>query len=777
MKIYRLCSLLIPVVLLTSCGVSKFIPEDEYLYTGAEINIEGPEDRKKEMAALESELSGLLRPSPNTSGLLGRPGLRWHYRVEKGKGNFITRFLNRRFGEEPVYLSDVNIERNREILLNRIENRGYFDARVDYRIDTIQKNKAALNLEIKAGPPWTIKSYQYEAISLPDTVDLVKTRLDSLLAESVTRSEIRPGMNYDLRTFRRERERITDELLELGYFFFIPDYLHFSVDTSAGDRKTDLFLQLKPRTPQQALLPYKISEITVFPDGTMRNGSPGVVPDTVVMENYKVISATHQFLPWRFDNYILFEKGDWYKRTASNQTRQRLFSIGAFGFVNVRHTKAQPLEGEDEEYGKLSTRINLSPTNRRNIRGELQAISKSNNFMGPLLSGEYKDRNTLGGGEQLTLGLRLGYETQVTGGSQTGLSALEAGIFGELSIPRIIAPINWKDNIQYRVPRTQIKVSYSILDRVSNYQLQSANLSFGYNWHANRFVYHSINPVALTFTRLTRTSDDFLEVLERNIFLQRSFEQQFIPGAEYTFTFNQLVDRRRARPYLIQFRTDIAGNLAALTDEIFNEEPKNKIFGREYARYLRFDLDARKYIRMGEDRRLIARIFGGIGIPLGNSLSLPYIKQYFSGGPNSVRAFRIRSLGPGSYAPAADDQSAFFDQAGDIRIEANLEYRFPLFSYLKGAVFADAGNVWLYNENASLPGGKFSSSWTDELALGVGFGMRLDIDFFVVRLDLATPLRKPWLEDGERWTSSWRPLKKSWRQDNLIWNLAIGYPF
>ncbi|TVR81253.1 MAG: hypothetical protein EA409_07060 [Saprospirales bacterium] len=753
---------------LSSCGINRYLPEGERLYTGAEFDLEAEVNRSTERKLI-SELSGVVRPDPNNVVLGGRPALRWHLRANSEKSNFLNRFLDRRFGEEPVLKSAVNIERNKVIILNRLENNGFFNASVRHEWDTSSTRKASLIYFIEAAKPFVIGTFQYEGGG---------RKIDRLIAASLEESLIEVGMRYDLAQFRRERQRILNFLLEEGFYFFTADYLHFSIDTTDGVSGLDVFLQIKEGIPEEALIPYRIRDITIFPDQTLRPGTePEPEVNRVELENYTVICRDLDFRPDRFENYLLFSPGDLYRKTASDRTRQRLFSIGAFGFVNVRHRLVDTTEVDGEKYGWLSTNIRLSPSNRMNLRAELQVVSKSNNFMGPLFTGEYRNRNLFGGGEQLNLGLRFGYETQVAGGRQSGLSAFEAGVFGELVFPRIIAPIRWKDNTQYGVPRTKIKMSYSLLNRVRRYQLRSLNFTYGYTWHGNRYAFHQINPIALNFTTLPKTSEEFQKILDGNPFLQRSFEQQFIPGAEYLFSFNQLLQQDRSRHILFQFRLDIAGNLASLVDGVFNDEKKNRLFRREYARYLRTDIDLRHYIRVGSEGRLVARVFAGIGIPLGNSLSLPYIKQYFSGGPNSVRAFRIRSLGPGIYRPEAIDGASFFDQAGDIRIEANIEYRFPIFGFFKGALFADAGNIWLYNENEAIPGGQFSSDWAEQLAVGAGMGVRMDLDFFVVRLDLASPLRKPWIEDGSRWNTDWRPLKKSWRKENLIWNIAIGYPF
>jgi outer membrane protein assembly factor BamA len=290
-------------------------------------------------------------------------------------------------------------------------------------------------------------------------------------------------------------------------------------------------------------------------------------------------------------------------------------------------------------------------------------------------------------------------------------------------------------------------------------------------------VYHEINPISINFVNLSRTSPVFEEILESNPFLRLSFEQQFIAGVTYSFAYNKLMDDERTHSIFFGANLDFSGAGLNLLNELVGSDNSNQFLGFNYAQYNKGDIDFRYYLRFSEESLIAARLFGGVGLPYGNSVSLPFVKQFFSGGPNSVRAFRIRSLGPGSYVPETADVGGFFDQAGDIRIEGNIEYRFPIASYFKGALFADAGNVWLVNENEALPGGEFSSNWLRELGVGVGLGLRVDVDFFVLRFDLSTPLRKPYLPAGERWERSFRFDEGEWRSENLIFNFAIGYPF
>ncbi|MEQ8530650.1 MAG: BamA/TamA family outer membrane protein, partial [Imperialibacter sp.] len=218
----------------------------------------------------------------------------------------------------------------------------------------------------------------------------------------------------------------------------------------------------------------------------------------------------------------------------------------------------------------------------------------------------------------------------------------------------------------------------------------------------------------------------------------------------------------------VTLNVDVAGNGLGLLNKLTSQTEKNTFLGLEYAQYYKSDINIQHYAYISKTQKLVTRLFAGFGFPYGNSVTLPFSKQYFSGGPYSVRAFRVRSLGPGTYYPNDDDASSFFDQAGDIRLEANLEYRVPIYSFLKGALFADAGNVWLTNENAALPGGKFTSGFIRELGVGVGTGLRVDIQNFVIRLDLAAPIQKPYLPKGERFGFDWK---------NPVLNFAIGYPF
>ena len=278
---------------------------------------------------------------------------------------------------------------------------------------------------------------------------------------------------------------------------------------------------------------------------------------------------------------------------------------------------------------------------------------------------------------------------------------------------------------------------------------------------------------------------EFSHLLDVNALLRRSFEEQFIIGMTYSFTYNeQIVEKKRNQTYF-NFNVETSGNTVSLVNNIFSEHkssPENpvELTGAVYSQYVRTDFDLRHFRKITQHSKIAMRLFAGFGYSYGNSSVLPYVKQFYSGGVSSVRAFRARALGPGVYI--RNDSTSlnfYFEQGGDIKLESNIEYRFDIISFLKGALFVDAGNMWLLRSNPALPGGTFdSSTFLKEIAVGAGFGIRFDANFFVLRMDLAFPIRKPWYALGDRWSlKEIKPWNSDWRSENLLLNIAIGYPF
>lgn len=753
-EIKFLIMLSIALVVLTSCSVQKHIPEEEYLYTGAKLEIE-KDKNIKEFKKVESELESVLKPDPNSKFLGVRWGLYFHYKAQNNP-NFITRFLNKKMGEEPVYESQVDLQHIREVLNNRLENQGFFLSDVSSEIIRNEKRKLSeARYKINVAEPYLIEDYILEADSLAIYKDI---------KESLEESIIEKGMRFNLNILKLERERIDRALKLKGYYNFNPDFLVFEADTNKYQmRKFDLSLRLKKEVPRVALVPYRLEKVEVHPNYTFGNRDNG--ESEMELNGKTYIQGEVFFKPHRLDPFILLKEDDYFNPDKSRYTSRRLGSIGAYRFINIQYELIDSLSTPEE--GALKANIYLSPMKKRNFRTEVQMVSKSNNFTGPGIVATLSNRNLFKGGEILNISINFGYEMQIASGNQEGLHTIQAGLQPELIFPRMLSPIPINTNFfKYSIPKTRISLDMQFQNRSELYSLIGTTATFGYLWNANRYVSHQFNPISINYLHLANTSPQFETILSENPFLRNSLDQKFIAGITYSFTYNGLIDQLRTHQFYFNTNLDVAGNLVNLFSGS-GDRPR-EILGLEYSQYAKIDADFRYHLRVGSAQKIAARLFAGIGIPYGNSEVMPFSRQYYSGGPFSVRAFRIRSLGPGNYnSDQSSGTGSFFDQTGNLKLEANLEYRFPIISFLKGALFADAGNVWNTKDNL-LTGGKFSSKFIDELGVGVGAGLRVDVQNFVIRFDLASPIHTPYLPEGERWYFDYK---------NPILNFAIGYPF
>src|SRR5690554_152809 len=743
------------LLVLQSCAVEKYIPEDEMLYTGATVEIKSDSIIKNE-SQLKSVLEEALLPKPNKKFLGMRVGLHYYYKMQKENPGFINRFFYKRFGEQkPVYKSDVKPYEVEEILLNRMENRGFFYSEITSEFKDNEENKeASVKYTVKAPKAYTIASYQLDSMPHPIYPEVKK---------SVAKTKLTKGMRFDLANMKMERERIDRELKQNGYYNFNSSFLIFEADTNQYDKKRfDLFLGLKKDVPKKSIIPYKISKINVYANYHVEDSIDNEV-ERFNEKNY--INSSSFFKSKYLDPFITLEEGQYYSPENSRNSARRLSTIGAYKFVNIQYKERDTVH--NDSLGILEANIFLSPLNKRALRVELQAVSKSNNFSGPGIALTYSNRNLFSGGETLNTTASFGYEMQVGGGSSSGKTSVDLGLKSELIFPRVIFPIKIdSDFFKYDIPKTKTSISLDYLRRTQLYTLLSGSAQFGYLWQANRYVTHEIIPISLNYTKPSNTTEEFQNILDANPYLKRSFEKQFIAGLNYSFTYNGMVNATKKHQFFINSTLDVAGNTMSLFAKEMDNGKKG-ILNLEYAQYAKVDADFRYHLNFGKEQLIAARLFGGYGYAYGNSDIMPYVKQYYSGGPYSVRAFRIRSLGPGTYSDEGNSQTNYFDQTGNIRIEANIEYRFPIISFLKGAVFADAGNIWNSDPNPVYEGkDKFTSSFIKEFGMGAGVGLRVDVQGFVLRFDFAAPFHDPSKNNGF-----------DFNVKETVFNFGIGYPF
>jgi hypothetical protein len=752
-------------ILLTACTGTRNLPAGEKLYTGAEVKLESEEKINRKLIKKTAETG--VRPSPNKVYLGIRPKL-WKYNIagESPKGK-LKKWL-KKTGEAPVLMRHVKPGATAAIIDAKLFNIGIFKSFTESAI-VEKKHTFKVIYTSQVHRPYRIKELSY---SISDD------KISNLILSVKDKSIIKPGDEYNLDKLRVERIRMDAFLKNNGYFYFNPDYLLFKADTSDVGRNVTLKLTLKDSIPPNAATVYHINQVVINQDYSLIERRSKNVNDTSRYENIMFIGKETQMKikPKVLLESVYLRKPELFSRLNHNITLNRLMSLGNFKLVQVGFS-----EKDEPEKGLLDVNILMTPLPKRTFRAGIDLVTKSNNFTGPQMSFSLLNRNTFRGAELLNLNMAGSFEAQLSGSSKN-LFSYSWNPQAELSFPRFLVPFHLKQTGSIYIPRTKFLLSYNYLKRVNYFDMRTLQFVYGFKWKENIRKEHELNPVDVSYTTVGNKSEEFLEILEANPFLKKSYEEKFIAGGNYSFTYNEQVVPGKKIQYFFHLLSEVTGNVFSLAkiiagEKISSENPAT-IAGSAYSQYAKISLDGRAYYNFPDKNRLALRFFTGVGKPYGNSSVLPYSKQFFSGGPNSLRAFQYNSVGPGTYYQNPDS-SSFSQLGGDVKVEMNAEYRFGIFRYLKGAVFAEAGNVWLLKSNPSDMGTPFEfSKFLGELAVGTGVGLRIDVSFFILRFDLAMPLKKPWLEEHNRWVIDEINLGSSaWRSENLILNVAIGYPF
>lgn len=762
-------TLFFTLLFLYGCSNLKYLEEGEALYVGGKVKVEDSLLSRKERKNLEKELEPLLRPLPNKKFLGLRPKL-YFYNIagEPKKDKGFRYWLRNKVGEPPVLFSQVDLEYNESILQNYAENKGYFKVRTaSDSTGTSRNRKVTAEYTVRPGKQYKIKSVTFPS----DSSELSKN-----IARLQRRSRLKVGDAYSLDNIKDERERIDTRLKEKGYYYFSPDFILVQVDSTVGKQEVDLIVKVKNETPERSKKIYKINETYIYPNYSLTADS--ISEDKSYAEKYKdltIIDTTKTFNPRIYDRTLYFKKGDVYNRTDHNLSLNRLVNLGTFKFVKNEFRVSDSIDDALDAY------YYLTPLPKKSIRVEVLGKTNSANYTGTELNVNWLNRNTFKGAELLTITAFGGMEVQVSGQNK-GYNVFRFG--GETSLiwPRFIAPFKFESGSGF-VPKTRALIGYEHQERQRLYTLNTFKGSFGYLWKENARKEHQLNLTEITYVSSGNVSAEYqaqidgTEETPGNPSLARVIEKQLIFGPTYSYTYTNTMRRRRTNTFYYKGSIDLSATATGLIMGGNSDNPK-QILGVPFSQFVKLENEFRHYLKLGSDSQLASRIIVGVGIPYGNSKELPFIKQFFIGGTNSIRAFRARSIGPGTYNPNVEESSFLPDQSGDLKLELNTEYRAKLFSIVHGALFVDAGNIWLMNDNENKAGARFSSKFIDEFAVGAGAGLRFDLSFLVLRLDLAFPLRKPYLPEGDRWViDKVRFGDPDWRKENLVFNLAIGYPF
>ncbi|MBL7883760.1 MAG: BamA/TamA family outer membrane protein [Bacteroidia bacterium] len=701
-------------------------------------------------------------------------------------------------GEAPVVYDSVLMNRSSVQIKSYLNSKGYFVSSVSDSVYYKRRKKAKVYYTINASAPYTINKVDYK---INDNLVQYYVYADS------SNSLIKKGNNYDEDVFQKERERITTELNNNGYYFFTKDYVYYVADTNIGNRKVNLTLGIKNNLKRFSAesdslvevphLRYYINNVYIQPDFVSKV-QDGKTKDTTAVDDYRFLH--HSKLKYKTKvllNATFVRKGELYQLKNVEDTYKRLSELKAFKSIAVSFVQARG------EY--LDCYIQMSPIFKQSYTIETEGTNTSGN-LGISGSLVYQNRNLLKGAEVLEVRLKGNIEAQrVNNQNSNQLSDLSNSnqqfntveIIPELNlyVPRFIVP--FKVNASKRSnPKTIFTSSYSF-QRRPDFTRNISNLSFAYSWRETTTKRHVISPFVANLVRV-ELSDQFKQRLFndiRDLYIINSYSNHVATSTRYTYTYNEQELKKIKNFKFLRINAESSGNIMRGAFDLINNIAPNtfemdtlgryNLFEIPFSQYLRIDGDYRFYYNPNEINKVVFRIYAGIGKPLKNFPSLPFERSFFSGGANGMRAWQSRSLGPGSYS---DNGEFLFDQLGDGQLEANLEYRFKLLKIIHGALFIDAGNVWLKEPNAARPGGDFQfDRFYKEIAVGSGMGIRADFNFFILRFDLGLKVRDPQFAEDKRWVIE-NIFDNEWKEQYRInhtgrnysffaFNIGIGYPF
>lgn len=623
---------------------------------------------------------------------------------------------------------------------------------------------------------YTVRKVAYEF----DSVSAIGKTLNRITRNWPAR---KVGQAYSLDDILGDRTRIDAWLKRRGFYYFDPNYIITLADTTIGHHQVDEVVKLKNSTPADAKKQFRINDIVVF-------SNYNIGTDTTLRylnrsskdSGYLIVDSAKIVKPVVFARLLGFKKGELYNINTHQLAMNRLSTLGMYKFVKLRFEETDTVKKPGYW---LNAYYYLTPATKKSIRFETSGFTKSNDSKGGEMSLNWSNRNLFKGAEVFNVKFYGSLEKQTSfkdsAGNNQNASIRRVGLQTSLTIPRIIAPVFFKTNPDF-LAQTKMQMSYEFYTRSDQYTLNSFNTSYGYIWRQSELKEHQLNILSFTYVRPTHITAAFQQALDTNVVLRRSIEKQFIIGSTYNYnysTLNNTTSKRRKHNFFLNANLDLSGNLIGLiTGADINAGKEKSLFGTPFSQYIRGEVNFAHYMKIGKDATLASRFIGGLGYAWGNSTTMPFAKSFFVGGPNDLRAFSIRSLGPGSYYAGNPRTAQYFlgDQPGDMKLEVNTEVRKNLFSIVQGALFLDAGNTWLIRNDPTRPGGTFSSNFYKQIAVGSGAGLRFDASVLVLRVDVGIPLRGPDPGyEGFQW--HFKNMSWSWVQSNWIWNIAIGYPF
>lgn len=776
--------LLLVTLLVIACSPTRRLGDGEYL---VHKNVVKSDAR----GISSSEIENLIIQQPNKRILGVRFHMFVHNLANNGKDKKINRKLMDVVGEPPVVLDTTKVEESKERINRLLAQRGYFDNVIE---DTIiyKRKKAYVHYKIRANQPYRINNF---FITTKDPN--ISRRLDGDLGE---KSLIKEGGILNIEQLDKERDRITQELRKVGYYDFNKDFIRFEVDSTLGQNRTDIVMDIRtPSTTEGDSIKqhkrYRVNNIIVYSDYKINADTASYIKveyNDMQFAYFEEVTVKPKILT----QSIFIREKAFYNVNRVEDTYKRLTALKIFSSVNIQFVKV----GDDQ----LNCIILLTPAKIQTFSVESRGTNRGG-FLGTALNFTYRNRNAFRGAEMFEVSMNGGLESQPTltedrFDDESGLindfyfNTIEFGPEVSMYFPKFFFPMDHEKISKTANPRTVFTASYNFQQR-PDFIRNLSRISMRYQWNESVTKQHIINPIEISVISVEK-SRLFRERLEEfnDLFLLTSFQDHMIVSSRYTFLFNNQSLTKVKDVFYYRGNIEFAGNILRgihnMIDAPQDDIGSYRIFDIRFAQFVKLDNEFRYRKIINNKSSFVSRLAAGAAAPLNNLGVLPFEKGFFVGGANGLRAWRPRTIGPGSYFDS--DPRLRFDKIGDIKLEGNVEYRFKLLKMLEGAFFVDAGNVWLVNEDEIREGGKFQAeTFLSEIAIGGGVGARFDFNFFLIRLDFAMQLKDPSLNPGERWVHQPKDNYNAFIAEynaakgtdfnnyrpRINLNLGIGYPF
>ncbi|MFV0592890.1 MAG: BamA/TamA family outer membrane protein [Draconibacterium sp.] len=761
-------AVILVLLILASCSSTRFVPADKYLLNKVELEVDNPEIDKEEARSF-------VRQKENYK-ILGF--VKFYLLLYNMSSKEKTDDWLKRIGEPPQLYDEVMTERSKEQLRQYMDNKGYYRANISSALELKDKpQKATLKFNIEAGDRYTISNVRYH---------FATPKLEEIFKEDSLSLRLKKGAPFDIYSLQKKQEKIVQLYRDKGYFYFSKNQVRYRADTTKTEKQVILDLYVGETGNAQIdsakiLRPYYFNNFYYYIiPGSAPNMASGNTntefADTVEWDHAKLYLSPNIHYPSNlFIRTTQMQSGDLYNYSDVENTFNGLNRLRQFRYVDIQFEETPSAQYPD----LLDCYVRLSPLNKQSISLDVEGTNTSGDI-GVAGNIYYQHRNLFRGAEVFQIRLKGAVE-RMRKKTDTGSEAFntrEFGIENSLNIPKLLGPGKFIRSFEKNLPKSVLNMGFNY-QRRPEYTRTITNLKFGYDWKTSQNFSHLWNLLDINFVHLFEFDPNFVNSIE-DLYIKSSFTDHFIFAMNYSIIYNNQRLGVKSNYTYARINVESAGNsLWALSEITGRKSCLDPDYDTEYfrylktpfAQYLKADIEARRAVMIDKYNYLVGRAFFGLGFPYGNSRLLPFEKQYFAGGANGIRAWQVRSLGPGNYkAP----DGYYPNQSSDLKLEANLEYRYNLIGKLEGALFLDAGNIWAVNKYDNREGTRFHlNKFYKQIAVGTGTGFRFNLNYFILRVDLGMKLRDPSEASGKKWIIGSRKLSN----EDFNLNFAIGYPF